>query len=151
MAFEFCVLSSRFPSMLGWSCYMASRFLQHSRSNLQPWGSVFYMKHPTISVSIAWYKASMMWIVTCTHTKTHTPIETYGTRQGCTRPRPTPFQRPSTRYNEGSIAGFWPEGVRLQGFRVFGRKARETAPKAPFLTILKLFQKSYQINVSQKL
>ena len=33
----------------------------------------------------------------------------------------------------GSIAGFRPEGgVRLQGFRIFGREAPETAPKAPF-------------------
>ena len=32
-----------------------------------------------------------------------------------------------------SIAGFRPEGgFRLQGFRIFGREAPETAPKAPF-------------------
>ena len=39
------------------------------------------------------------------------PCSTY--RQGCIRPRPSPFQRPSTRYNGGSTP--W-RVVRLQDF-----------------------------------
>ena len=58
--------------------------------------------------------------------------------QGCTRPRPSPFKRPSTRYNGVrppwggvSIAGFRPKGGLIAGFSDFrARSARNGAEGA---------------------
>ena len=58
-------------------------------------------------------------------------------KQGCIRPRPSPFWRPTTRYN--GISDPLRGGFRLQGFRIFGHEAAETAPKSPFWKILKIF------------
>ena len=66
--------------------------------------------------------------------------------QGCIRPRPSPFERPSTRYKWVSIPlrggcrlqDFGPSGAWYQGFQIFGHEATETAPKAPFQKTLKI-------------
>ena len=70
--------------------------------------------------------------------KFHFLFFTICAEQGCTWHRPSPFERPATRYNGvstpwvgGRLQDFGPRGFRLQGFRIFGCEGPEMVPKAP--------------------
>ena len=57
--------------------------------------------------------------------------------QGCTRPRPSPFERPSTRYNGGSIPL---RGIRLQDLQADCRFDSIAGPRRRFKKFRRFFE-----------